>query len=69
MIYYPLEHIRRAEVISLFPLPPLLGPASSFFCHQHPDMERPLVMSRTELIIMPTITGVRIIAVVLLVVM
>ena len=32
MIYYPLEHIRRAEVISLFfPLPPLLGPASSFF--------------------------------------
>ena len=32
MIYYSLEHIRRAEVISLFfPLPPLLGPASSFF--------------------------------------
>ncbi len=69
MIYYLLEHIRRAEDISLFPLPPLLSPASSFSCHQHPDMEQLLIMSRTELIIMPTITGIGIIAVVLLVVM
>ena len=69
MIYYSLEHIRRAEVISLFPLPPLLGPASSFFCYQHPDMEQLLIMIRTELIIIPTITGIGIIAVVLSVVM
>jgi hypothetical protein len=31
LIYYLLEHIRRAEGISLFPLPPHLSPASSFF--------------------------------------
>jgi hypothetical protein len=31
LIYYLLEHIRRAEDISLFPLPPHLSPASSIF--------------------------------------
>jgi hypothetical protein len=31
VIYNSLEHIRRAEGISLFPLPPHLSPVSSFY--------------------------------------
>ena len=31
MVYYFVKHIRRSGKISLFPLPPLPGPASSIF--------------------------------------